>query len=222
MRDDPKLVPFDAAHQEAWALLPWYCNDTLAAQEKARVELHLGGCLVCRRELELLGVLAAHTVEPKAGAECEAALRRLSQRLDRAPTRPRQFPWAAAAMITMCTSLLGWAADNAERSTAWLRNAGYSMVAERVQQDAVSNPLGPQVNLVFYDDITERELRSLVLAVGAVVVEGPTPQGVYTLAFARQMSPGEVLDALRKLRYSRGVLFAEPATTRKVSNLAEW
>ena len=82
--------------------------------------------------------------------------------------------------------------------------------------------LRPQVNLVFYDDITERELRSLVLAVGAEVVEGPTPQGMYTLAFSRQMSPGEIMDALRQLRFSRRVLFAEPAMTTKVGGALDW
>lgn len=218
--DTPGLL--DAAHQEAWALLPWYSNRTLGHQERARVEQHLRGCLVCRRELELLNVLAEHTVTPKASAECEAALRRLSLRLDHAAPRPRQFPWSAAAVLALSTALLAWTSDNAEHSTAWLRNAGYSMVAARASAAVSETPLGPQVNLVFYDDITERELRSLVLAVGAVVVEGPTPQGVYTLAFARQMSPGEVLDALRTLRYSRGVLFAEPATTTRVSDVVEW
>jgi hypothetical protein len=216
------LVPFDAEHQAAWALLPWYCNRTLATFDMARIESHLRGCLVCRREVEMLKVLAQHTITPRAGAECEAALRRLALRLDRVPPRPRQFPWAAAAMLALSTSMLAWASDNADTSTAWLRNAGYSMVAERALDETATVPLGPQVNLVFYDDITERELRSLVLAVGAVVVEGPTPQGVYTLAFARQMSPGEVMDALRQLRYSRGVLFAEPATTTKVSRVVDW
>jgi len=219
---EENLLPFDAAHQDAWALLPWFCNGTLESAEHARVAQHLRGCLVCRRELERLQVLASHTVAPRGSDECEAALHRLSLRLDRAPTaRPRQMPWAAAAMVTLCVTLLGWTADNAESSTAWLRNAGFSMVADPARE-VPGEPLGPHVNLVFYDDITERELRSLVLAVGAVVVEGPTPQGVYTLAFARQMSPGEVLEALRKLRYSRRVLFAEPATNRRVSNVAGW
>ena len=82
----------------------------------------------------------------------------------------RTYCASAAAMLAISIMLLAWAADNAESSTAWLRNAGYSMVPERTQHDVLENPLGPQVNLVFYDDITERELRSLVLAVGAVVV----------------------------------------------------
>ncbi len=216
------LAPFEAEHPEAWALLPWYVNHTLAPPAVTRIEQHLRECLVCRRELTLLNVLAEQIVTPIADAECEAALQRMSARLAQIPARPRQFPWAAAAMLAISTSLLALTTDNAATSTAWLRNAGFSMVAEPVFDDRAARPNGPQVNLVFYDDITERELRSLVLAVGAAVVEGPTPQGVYTLAFARQMSPGEVMDALRQLRYSRSVLFAEPAVTTKVSRAADW
>lgn len=219
---DHNLPPFDAEHQEAWTRLPWYCNRTLAPKAMASTEQHLRGCLVCRRELAMLKVLALHVITPKADAECEAALQRMSLRLEPASVRPHQPPWAAAAMLVISISLLGWVADNAETSTAWLRNAGFSMVVEPAFEDRMAAPVGPQVNLVFYDDITERELRSLVLAVGAAVVEGPTPQGVYTLAFSRQMSPGEVMDALRQLRYSRRVLFAEPAFATKVSDALDW
>lgn len=215
------LLPFAAEHQAAWALLPWYCNGTLATNETASIELHLRNCLVCRREITMLKVLAKYTVTPKADAECEAALRRMSLRLAPGSARPRHFPWAAAAMLTLSTSLLAWTLDNAENSTAWLRNAGLSGVAEQPLDDRAAF-LRPQVNLVFYDDITERELRSLVLAVGAEVVEGPTPQGMYTLAFSRQMSPGEIMDALRQLRFSRRVLFAEPAVTTKVGGALDW
>ena len=114
------------------------------------------------------------------------------------------------------------AADNAHQSTAWLRNAGYLLPPPDLAEDD-RLPLGPQVNLIFHDDITERELRSIVLAVGAAVIEGPTPDGRYTLAFLRQMSPGELLDALRQLRYSRQVLYAEPVfSTTKVSAARYW
>lgn len=215
------VVPFDAEHQEAWALLPWHVNATLRPELSARVERHLRTCLVCRRESELLKVLSAHVMLPRADAECEAALARLNDRIAQRVRRPRQLPWAAAAMLAISTMLLAWTAENAETSTEWLRNAGFSMSPPRVEE-ATRRPLGPQVNLVFYDDITERELRSLVLAIDAEVVEGPTPNGVYTLAFARQMSPGEVMEALRRLRHSRRVLFAEPAMNRKVGGPIGW
>jgi hypothetical protein len=209
------VVPFDAEHLETWPLLPWHGNHTLRPELAARVERHLRSCLVCRRESELLKALATHVKLSRGDAECEAALARLNARITHRVRRPRQLPWAAAAMLAMSMALLTWTAQNAETSTAWLRNAGFSMNPPRSEETA-RRPQGPQVNLVFFGDVTERELRSLVLAIGAEVVEGPTSNGIYTLAFERQMSPGEVMEALRRLRHSRRVLFAEPAMNRKV------
>lgn len=210
------------AHTEIFALLPWYVNGTLSDAEQDRVRLHASTCLNCRREIHLLETLASHARTAGQEAECEAALLRLTRRIERAPAAPRAVPWMSAAILALSTSLVALAADNAHESTAWLRNAGYLLPApEYVEADDL--PLGPQVNLIFHDDITERELRSIVLAVGAAVIEGPTPDGRYTLAFSRQMSPGELLDALRQLRYSRQVLYAEPAfSTTRVSAARNW
>ncbi|MGH8598972.1 MAG: hypothetical protein ACREXT_20180 [Gammaproteobacteria bacterium] len=210
----------DPEHLQTWPVLPWYVNRSLSSAEAARTEKHVKGCLVCRRELDALRVLAQYTAAPHFDLECENALRRLSSRLDPRALSSRHAPWAAAAMLSLVTGLLGWVANNTETSTAWLRNAGYSLLNEQYVAQASID--GPQVRLVFYDDITERQLRSLVLAVGGAVVEGPTPQGVYTLAFARDTSPSEVMEAIQKLRYSRGVVFAEQAMPTKVSETGNW
>ena len=216
-----QALPFDAEHQSAWAVLPWHVNRTLRGAEAARVASHLKHCLVCRREAELLDRLAEYTAAPKLNVECEDALRRLTSRIDGQQHKVRHLPWAAAAMLVVVTGLIGWVSDNTETSTAWLRNAGYSMLNKPHSEPMVAAN-GPQVRLVFYDDITERQLRALLLAVGADVVEGPTPQGVYTLAFSHNTSPSAVVDAIRKLRYSGRVIFAEPTLTTKVSELANW
>ncbi len=221
---DNNHQPNLALHDDVLAVLPWFCNGTLSHEQNARVDAHVKTCLTCRRELEMLRALAEHVAAPQANDECELALRKLAQRLDAQAAPPRQIPWAAVAMLAIVTSMSAWVAHNAEVSTAWLRNAGFSMRAVPELVEPVA--LGPQVNLMFYDDITERQMRSLVLAVGAVVVEGPTPQGVYKLAFLRQMSPGELMAALRHLRFSRDVVFAEPAgsasLTTKVSDARRW
>ena len=212
---------FAEAHAEAQELLPWFANGSLPAADAARLSSHLTACLVCRRELAFLHEVSAHVRHPRENNQCELALARLSRRIERTPSSAnRQIPWATAAVITLCMSLVSWAADNAEQSTAWLRHAGLSNW--RSADLGPDRPLGPRVELVFYDDITEREFRSLVLGVGAEVIEGPTPEGRYTLGFARQMSPGELLDALRRLRHSRSVLFAEPAHTTRVSVSSDW
>lgn len=218
--ENTEPVSCDLEHTHAWSILPWYVNRSLSAADVTRTETHLKRCLVCRREFEALRMLAHYTAAPRLDLECENALQRLSLRLDRRLRANWQMPWAAAAMLTLVTGLMGWVSNNAETSTAWLRNAGYSMLSE--QSSERSQRDGPRVHLVFYDDITERQLRSLVLEVGAAVVKGPTPQGVYTLAFARDTSPHEVMAAIQKLRYSRGVVFAERAVPTKVSETGDW
>ncbi len=40
--------------RELKELLPWYVNETLAGNERARVEAHLVGCEGCRKELKEL------------------------------------------------------------------------------------------------------------------------------------------------------------------------
>lgn len=217
----PTQSSFDADHAQTLELLPWLANGSLPAADATRLARHLAGCLVCRRELAFLQEIAVHVRHPREDSQCEIALARLSRRIERTPSPAnRQIPWAAAAVVTLCMSLVSWAADNAEQSTAWLRHAGAS--TWHSADPGPDRPLGPRIELVFYDDITEREFRSLVLGVGAEVIEGPTPEGRYTLGFERQMSPGELLDALRRLRYSRSVLFAEPAHTTRVSISNDW
>jgi len=220
LNENAESVSGELEHTLAWSNLPWYVNGSLSVADMARAEAHLKQCLVCRRELEALRILAKYTAAPRFDLECENALQRLSVRLDRQPRANWQIPWAAAAMLTLVTGLIGWVSNNTETSTAWLRNAGYSMLSEQTSERPHRD--GPQVHLVFYDDITERQLRSLVLEVGAAVVKGPTPQGVYTLAFARDISPHEVMAAIQKLRYSRGVVFAERAVPTKVSETSDW
>lgn len=76
-----------------------------------------------------------------------------------------------------------------------------------------------RAHLVFYDNITERQLRALLLSVGADLIEGPTPQGVYTVAFTRTIDPQEIARVLSELRHSRRVVYAEPLLPKSV---ADW
>ncbi len=208
-------------HAQCNELLPWFVNRTLASRDARMVENHLGTCLDCRREVEHLKILAAQIGSARPDSACDAALRRLHARMNARPRAAARLPWASAAVLVLVVGLVALLSTNAESSVAWLRNAGYSMLSQN-RIDA-STAATPHARLVFYDDITERQLRSLLLAVGAEVVEGPTPQGVYTIAFSGPTGARDFVQALSKLRYSRRVIFAEPApATTKVSDVLEW
>jgi hypothetical protein len=72
--------------------------------------------------------------------------------------------------------------------------------------DATTQSAG-QIRLVVDDQITERELRELLLTIDATIVQGPTRMGVYTLALKQ---PGDVELSLQTLRSNSRVKLAEP------------
>ena len=87
----------------------------------------------------------------------------------------------------------------------------------RTLSDAGSGPAAGRVHLqvVFADDITEREIRTLLGRIGATIVSGPTPMAVYTVAL--DAGDGEAAartrQALALLRENRKVRLAEAKGT---------
>ena len=99
-------------------------------------------------------------------------------------------------------------------------NRGYYMAGfrrsfslYRTLSDAGSGPAAGRVHLqvVFADDITEREIRTLLSSTGATIVAGPTPMAVYTLALAGddRGGPARTRETLEVLRAHPKVRLAE-------------
>jgi len=208
---------FAARHAASFEVLPWLVNGTLPESERASVSAHLDACLVCRRERERLRVLAALVKAPSEEQRCEDALRRLHARISKRAPEARPAPWAAAAVLALVVGLVTTLSDNTEASVAWLKNTGLSMMSQSHVADSSSSAI--RAHLVFYDNITERQLRALLLSVGADLIEGPTAGGVYTIAFSRAPNPQAVDTALSELRHSRRVVYAEPLLPNSV---ADW
>ncbi|MEM7542421.1 MAG: S8 family serine peptidase [Pseudomonadota bacterium] len=74
------------SHDEAFALLPWYLNETLEPSEKSLVQGHLHECLVCSRELQRLQTLAEAIDLPDQQVLCSRAFARLITRIERQHT----------------------------------------------------------------------------------------------------------------------------------------
>ncbi len=222
-RPDPAAQPggaaggFAARHAAAFELLPWLVNGTLAAAERGEVLAHLDHCLVCRLERDRLRVLAALVRAPSEQQRCEDALRRLHARMARRPVAPERAPWSAAAVLALVVGLVALLTDNTEASVAWLKNTGLSMMSQSHVTDSAAAEI--RAHLVFYDNITERQLRALLLSVGADLIEGPTDGGVYTIAFPRAANAQAAAEALTTLRHSRRVVYAEPLLP---NSIADW
>lgn len=207
-------------HRQAWELLPWYVNGSLDGDELERFEAHLAGCEVCRSELvveerwareiraseelvyspdrafaELRGRLAGSERDRAGASRAEGSrLGRLWRRAGGETSGALRFALLAqAAAIVALVAVL------------WLEPAPaeFRTVSDPVAESAVE---GAAVRVVFAEGATEVDLRELLLGVGARLVDGPSPHGVYTL----EVPASRIEPAVESLRQNELVRLAEP------------
>lgn len=206
-----QILRFDAsAHRAADALLPWFANGTLDGEELELVSRHLRECARCRREVEMLRqVQAFYALDAPATAPLRSSrevaaliaggrrrdalvrwLRRLVEPWRRAPAWTR---WAIAAEFA---GLIGLAVLVAPPGDAPYRTLGAS--ARVVAPGTIA--------VVFVPEIAEAELRRIVQAAGARIVDGPTASNAYLL----RVPAGNRAEALAVMRSEPSVVLAEP------------
>jgi anti-sigma factor RsiW len=230
MRQQKTPLHNDVVHQEIWELLPWYVNGTLDTQEFQRVEAHLALCALCQEERARCCALATavRTADDVAWEPSPAHLARLLARLEAAEasasatggrwqrwherwrkgrgilhSTPPAMRWAFAVQCALVLLLAGgllW------QSTG--RPALYTTLSDATHAPASTNQ---QIRLVFTEDITERELRSLLTSVHGTITSGPSAAGAYTIDLPPTTA---VPSALEVLRAHRRVRLAEPVVTR--------
>ncbi len=204
---------YDAEHSRAALDLPWYVNGTLNATEHAMVRAHLSRCLVCRRELATLTTLREAVARRSREPRAEAALARIHARLERAPASRRLFPWAAAAALVIVTGLAGFVGVNTGLLGGASDEHGYLTLGSRSVDGA--DPDHVTARIVFGHGTTERQLRELLLAAEAELVDGPTPRGAYTIALPEVSRGDDLQQAVATLRASERVLFVEPIVSAR-------
>ncbi|HET7005828.1 MAG TPA: hypothetical protein VFK65_10080 [Candidatus Binatia bacterium] len=227
---DPSDESHGNRHQKVWEILPWYINGTLDSHEHESVARHILSCQSCADEVARCQSIATAVRSAKAGAWSPSPdhFARLMERIDRANTSaaperrrihvrewiekirrhfqetPSLFRWALAAQTAVIVLLTA--------STIWQASVA-PLSLYRTLSDAGSGPAEVQVHLqvVFADEITEREIRTLLSSTGATIVAGPTPMAVYTLALARddRGGPARIRETLEVLRAHPKVRLAE-------------
>lgn len=194
-----------ATHQAAQQLLPWLLAGTLDGAERAMVEQHLQGCAQCRDDLAWQRRLRAAAPAPQGAFDADRALARLMPRLrPQAPRLGVLGRWREAAAAN--NNWLKWtaAAQLAAIGVLALQLAGSRGADYRALGAAASANANAVV--MFRPETTERDMRRILRASGARVVDGPTVADAYVLA----LPPAQVPAALARLRAERAVTLAQP------------
>ncbi|MFS2002884.1 zf-HC2 domain-containing protein [Duganella sp. CT11-25] len=202
------------AHQAVQELLPWYAGGQLAPDEARRVHEHLQGCAQCRQDLEwehsLRAEAAAATDGLPEGVDMEGALARLLPALgpqERTVTAPRTLPWWRTAAANQ-PSWLRWAV-----AAQWVVIAGLAALLLRPAADPADYHVlgsgvaaGGNLVVVFQPNTSERDLRRILQAQNARVVDGPTVTDAYLISVP---AAGRA-QALQALRAESAVKLVEP------------
>jgi anti-sigma factor RsiW len=221
-------------HQEVWMLLPWYANGTLDSREHAAVEAHLATCPACQAELEQCRDLAAvQATGETAWSPSPNQFSQLLARIDAAEApgapsdgwwerlrarytkhllvrqrTPRLVWWALAAqgaMILLLGGVLMW-------QTPFSPESLYQTLADDSDQVRRSQA---HLQVVFADDMTAQELRTLLTSIGGTIVKGPSALGVYTVEIPPSGGSPDLIDpVLDAVRAHPKVRLAEPIFAR--------
>jgi len=189
-------------HHEAQRLLPWLANGTLESGEREWLQEHIGNCAECRCGLQELQALQAAILEPgQAPAGVDAGWRRVRSRIapvERGARGPRwrQAPrWLAAAVAAQVLLAIAL-------GVSW-----WGMRAPPPAYHTLAGAPRPAGDLlvVFDPRISEAQLRRLLDASDARIVDGPTDAGAYVLS----VPEGRVDNVRDALRAAPGVTMVE-------------
>jgi len=198
-------------------LLPWYVNGTLGPEERAEVERILAQSELLRAEAAWLGAVrsdfsrdAAAPIQPQraAGAE-QAGLENLlalarAERRGQVSVLPGRAPadagrWArwgkpllaiAAALVLAQAVVIVQMARSGAGSGAIVPASGDAGVAA-----------GVQLQVIFHETASEKDMRAALMAAGVEIVGGPGQLGVYKVRVAADQADA----ALASLRQNRSV-----------------
>lgn len=222
-------------HQAVQELLPWYASAQLSAEETRRVQEHLQGCAQCRYELEwehgmrIDAAMSAHQLPD--GVDMERALAKLLPALGpqersgvppvatttqvapetvtagaAAGSNPQRVSWWRAAAANQ-SSWLRWAV-----AAQWVAIIGLGALLLRPDETPAYHVLGAgaaaggNMVVMFQPNTSERELRRILQAQNARIVDGPTVTDAWLLNVPAERH-AQVLQALRA---NAAVKLAEP------------
>ena len=203
-----------STHEDVIELLPWFVNGTLGEQEAALVEAHVHECVRCfsllQQERQLHGLLSAESSTPIASAvhgferlrpKLEPDARRAREEAGRRWRSPEGFA-LAAGLAALAVAVIIWERfDNAPPVDA----------GEFETLSAPTAATSRTVDIIFAPALMETEMRILLQSVGAVIVNGPTDIGRYTIRIDQSPDGLEPDAVVERLRADPRVRFVGPS-----------
>jgi hypothetical protein len=213
-----------SVHRQAWDLIPWIVNGTAPESEWRAVQAHLESCQDCREEFDFQRQLRSAMAQ-QGGSESDIreSWLQLRGRLDLA-AEPRAFamraqrgtrgigktamPWLIAAMVVQAIGLAALGA------AWWSRPIGASVppgstAVYRTLSAPEAAPQAATIRVVFAPDATLAQVQAMLAAARLQVRAGPSDVGVWALGPVRDSNRAATEAALRELRASSEVRFAE-------------
>lgn len=199
--------PDPAPHETAQQLLPWLEAGALDDAEFAAVQAHVAACAECRRDVAWQARLRDPVPPDDEAFDANRAFARLL---------PRLGPQAPPISV-----LQRWR-RSAAANGAWLRwtvaaqFAVIGLLAAMLAQPGSgpgdyralgsARPAQGDLVVVFRPDTSEYEMRRILQASGARVVDGPGVTGAWVLA----LPTGQPAGALGRLRAEPAVALVQP------------
>lgn len=193
----------------AWEFMPWVLQGNASDEQSGWLMTHLAQCESCRAEFELQSRLQlALNLPSEVPLDAEAGLQRLMQRIDapepRAePATPRPAQWLLRGLVAAV--LVQAIGIGVMGSKLWSPRpqSGYRTLSE-----AAPAAVAGSIRVVPTASMTLADWDALLHRLQLHVVSGPNEVGAYTLAPAHTGASPQ--DALKRLRASHSIRFAEP------------
>jgi len=207
MRTLNEVVDFEQGpHERARRLLPWYVTGQADAEECAEIDAHLTACAECRAELEseqaLSRRVAGLVIDVERGWIAVRDRIEVSAASSRTAGRQKNF-WNG--------SMAGWLLGGQAAAIAALvfvimATPQGSTTPQYRALGAAEARSGGNMIAVFQPEAREEELRELMKAVGARLVDGPTSTGGYVLHVPEE----RLLESTEMMRADPRIVLAEP------------
>jgi hypothetical protein len=218
------MTDLTQSHRQAWEAIPWILNGSASESETRAAQEHLRLCADCREALAFERRLRDAMAQPQTQAGAvEEGWQSLCARLDSSAagrkswrvsglmparqhaSRGLSVRWLAAAVVVEALAL------GAMVSTSWInRTERQSVGTYRTLSRPDPASAAPTIRVVLAPAMTLEQFRLLLTSAHLKVVSGPGEAGVWSLAPAEDATAVLTESALRQLRESPQVRFAEP------------